>query len=326
MKKLFKNWPFVLCAMFPLLGIAVNSAYNYHQEWLTILGYWLISSTSLFIIYTILKKLLNGQLTSKTIIYIIGLLSSFVLVNLINIKFFNPMSANSTVNYLTILAVRYLFVGSIFAGGLLLIKYSKDRETFILNNSALQIENVSAKLNLLRNQINPHFLFNSLSTLRSMARNKEVQIEEYILNLSTVYRQILKNTDATKVSLKEELSFLNAYIFLLKINHENSLNVKIEITEESLQYNLPAFTLQLLIENCIKHNIVSQARPLEICIYNLDQKRLAVSNNLQPKKNIEESFGLGTNYIANSYILLKVENGIEIEKNDEHYKTILKLI
>lgn len=327
MKKVFKRWPYFVCILTPLLGITVNNAFNFRNDWYSILGFWITSSIILFIIYLILNILVNESLTSKkTIIFTIGLLSSCTLVSLISIKNFNPMRADSTINYPAILVVRYLFAGSILWGGLLLVKYTEDRETVILKNSALQLENVNAQLHLLRNQVNPHFLFNSLSTLLSMIRNKEVQSEEYVLKLAAVYRQILENRASSKISLKEELQFLDAYIFLLKVNHGNRINIKIAIKEESLQYNLPAFALQLLVENCIKHNITSEAHPLKISIYNIDTKRIAVSNNYQPKIHKEESFGLGISYLFSSYKLLEIKGGVEIEKNEEHYKTFLKLI
>jgi LytS/YehU family sensor histidine kinase len=127
------------------------------------------------------------------------------------------------------------------------------------------------------------------------------------------------------VTLGEELEFLKAYIYLLKLRHENALSVEIKINNESLQYSLPAFALQLLVENCIKHNIVSEAHPLDIQIFQPEASIIIVLNNYQLKNTSDESFGLGTENLKTRYELLGITDGIQIEQTETHYKTTLKL-
>ena len=159
-----------------------------------------------------------------------------------------------------------------------------------------------------------------------MVRSHDSQSEEYILRLSDVYRQILQNRESTVVSLQEELEFLQSYIYLMKLRHEDALNFDIHISDESLQLKIPIFSLQLLIENCIKHNIASESKPLYIRLFQNNLNSITISNNYQPKKSENLSFGLGTDNLRARYELLGLKDGVQIMQNDTEYSTTLQLI
>ena len=219
-----------------------------------------------------------------------------------------------------------LFLGTLlFLTIILSFQTANDKEKLRVENISLQSENLKAQLNQLKQQLNPHFLFNSLSALRRMIRSKDKQSEEYLLKLSDVYRHILQNRESANVTLKEELGFLNSYIYLMKLRLEDALIFDINISDESLNYNLPVFSLQLLVENCIKHNMASESNPLRISIFQTNRQNIIVSNNLQPKKNTDESFGLGIENLKRRYELLGLKKGVQIEQNGTEYVTTLAL-
>jgi sensor histidine kinase YesM len=205
------------------------------------------------------------------------------------------------------------------------IKSSAERKRILIDNIALENENAKAQFNLLLQQINPHFLFNSLTVLQAMARSKDPRTEEFIVKLAEVYRQTLKK-ETGMVTLKEELDFFNAYMYLMTLRQEEAVFVDIQVSDESLAYHLPAFSLQLLAENCIKHNIVSEAKPLYIRLFQKDPKSLTISNNYQPKEVKAESFNIGIKNLKKRYALEGIVRGVLIEQNETIYSTTIKLL
>jgi two-component system, LytTR family, sensor kinase len=205
------------------------------------------------------------------------------------------------------------------------IKSAAERKRIHIDNIALENENAKAQFNLLLQQINPHFLFNCLSVLQAMARSKDKRTEEFIVKLGEVYQQTLK-TDKGMVTLKEELDFFNAYMYLMTMRQEEAIFVEVEVPERSLGLHLPAFSLQLLAENCIKHNIVSEANPLFIHLYQKDPKTLTITNNYQPKAIKSESFNIGIKNLKKRYELENIAQGVLIEQTETNYSTTIKLI
>lgn len=204
------------------------------------------------------------------------------------------------------------------------IKSFNDRSKFITDNINLQRENAKAQFNLLLQQINPHFLFNSLTTLQAMVRSKDAQTEEFIIKLKEVYQQTLKNEKGT-VTLKEELNFFNSYMYLITLRQGRAVFLEVNIADASLAYQIPTYTLQLLAENCIKHNIASIAKPLFIRVYQKDPKSITVANNYQPKSVKVESFGIGIDNLKKRYALAGIKQGVVIKQDNAVYETTIKL-
>lgn len=204
------------------------------------------------------------------------------------------------------------------------IKSAAERKRLVISNLMLENENAQAQLNLLLQQINPHFLFNCLSVLQSMTRSKDPRTETFVVKLAEVYQQTIK-TDKGMVTLQEELDFFNAYMYLMCLRQENAIFVKTNVAIEALNLRLPVFSLQLLAENCIKHNIVSVSKPLTIHLYQKDIKSLTISNNIQPKTQKKESFGIGINNLKKRYALEGVNKGVQIENDEITYSTTIKL-
>lgn len=228
--------------------------------------------------------------------------------------------------YLTIAGIR--FITLIIAIQMIknMFDLLAERQRILVENEKLKLATLNAQFQSLKQQLNPHFLFNSLNTLKSMVKSNDVHAEAFVLRLSEIYRYILQNQHNDLVSIREELNILQAYIFMLKARFEDSLTVNITIDEAILDSCLlPPFTMQLLIENATKHNIVSQAKPLCIDVYNIGDDRIVVKNSLQPKRNTETSTGVGLENIHKRCTYL-CGRGIEITKTTGEFIVEIPLI
>jgi len=185
-------------------------------------------------------------------------------------------------------------------------------------------ESANAQLQSLKNQISPHFLFNNLSVLTSLVYKNQDKAVEFINELSKVYRYVLDNNNAELVSLKEEIDFLEHYIFLLKIRFDKSISFEISIEENVKENYILPLCLQMLVENTIQHNVASQANPLKVSIYT-EKNSLIVENPIQPRSDFKESSKTGLTNIQSRYSFFSDEK-IEILNNDKNFKVILPLI
>jgi len=188
----------------------------------------------------------------------------------------------------------------------------------------LKRENLKAQLDALRTQVNPHFLFNNLNTLCSLIPENPKHAVDFVQHLSKVYRHILEVKDEKSILLKDELEVLNAYTFLLKTRFDSNLQVNINIPQEKLQKKIVPLSLQILMENAIKHNIVSADKPLHIDVFT-ENGSLVVSNNLQMKKQINESTGIGLDNIRNRYKLLS-NAAVKVTENETNFTVSIPLI
>ncbi len=170
----------------------------------------------------------------------------------------------------------------------------------------LQKENLASQFEVLRQQVNPHFLFNSLNVLTSLIKLEPDLAEQFTEHLSKVYRYVLENKDNDLVSLQTELDFLDAYIFLLNIRFMDKIVVVVRISDQKRECQILPLALQLLIENAIKHNAMSKRNPLKIDIFIDEENVLHVENNLQERESHMASTGVGLRNIAHRYHLLEM--------------------
>ncbi|UOE49809.1 histidine kinase [Mucilaginibacter sp. SMC90] len=192
-----------------------------------------------------------------------------------------------------------------------------------LENELLEQAHLRAQLLSLQQQISPHFLFNSLSTLKTIASDQPTK--NYVVQLAAVYRYVLNFNEHYLTPLKEELAFIKSYLYIMKERFEASLLVIIHIPEEHLEFMIPPLSLQLLIENAIKHNMISPERPLQITILTNDSPELIVTNNLQLKKVPEESTGTGLKNITERYKLL-MHKPVQITNDGNYFAVTLPLL
>jgi two-component system LytT family sensor kinase len=221
------------------------------------------------------------------------------------------------------------FITCLFATALVATIYeaayfvSKWKES-IAEAEKLKRENTIAQLEALKSQVNPHFLFNSLNTLASIIPEDPDRSVEFVQKLSAVYRCILDINEKTAISLNEELACLENYCFLLKTRFGDSLTFEMRIDESARSMYVVPLSLQLLVENAVKHNIVSTKKPLHIKVSALNNS-IAVENNLQVKSQQMDGTQSGLKNISNRY-RLAFEKDIEVAMNETTFKVVLPLI
>ncbi|RZJ67464.1 MAG: sensor histidine kinase [Flavobacterium sp.] len=221
-----------------------------------------------------------------------------------------------------------LFVrGVAFSGVIYFIEYYFsilfERQTATLEIEQLKKEKLEAQLDSLRQQISPHFLFNSLSTLQTIV--PDAASRNYILQLSNVYRYLLAFNDNHLATLREELEFMNSYVYILKERFEDAFDVDISIDANLLGKKMPPLALQLLVENAIKHNVVSMEEPLHVKITNSGHGFLTVSNRILPRLSAEPSTGKGLENIETRYRLLSGKS-IEIDDKSGYFTVRIPLL
>jgi LytS/YehU family sensor histidine kinase len=189
----------------------------------------------------------------------------------------------------------------------------------------IEKELMSARFEGLKNQVNPHFLFNSFSVLTSLVETKPDIAVQFIAKLSDMYRYILENDDKEVVSIKEELSFLDDYLFLIKMRHQHAIIIEKEIKLDEKELFLPPMSLQILVENAVKHNSFSIEEPLSITIKNEGDQFLIVENKKKTKSELVKSTGIGLNNLSKR-LILSVKKGLEIVDGPHHFKVKIPLL
>jgi two-component system, LytTR family, sensor kinase len=204
------------------------------------------------------------------------------------------------------------------------IYFKNELKKSVEEKELLKRESLNAQLDALRTQVNPHFLFNNLNTLSSVIPEDPHLAVEFVQQLSKVYRHILEIKDEQSILLQEELEVLRAYAFLLKTRFGSNLDIVIDVPEEKLKNKIVPLSLQILMENAIKHNIVSSDKPLKIDVFAYNGN-LVVSNKLQKKNQIYESTGIGLNNIRNRYKLISTRK-VEVVEDTSQFTVSIPLI
>lgn len=204
------------------------------------------------------------------------------------------------------------------------IYFKNELRKSVEEKEMLKRASLHAQLAALKTQVNPHFLFNNLNTLVSIIPEHPKQAVDFVQQLAKVYRHILEVKDEQSISLQEELEVLKAYAFLLKTRFGSNLHITITVQEEKLQKRIIPLSLQILMENAIKHNIVSSEKPLKIDVFASNGK-LVVTNNLQKKNQLNESTGIGLDNIRNRYKLLS-DRKVEVSENSSDFTVSIPLI
>lgn len=194
----------------------------------------------------------------------------------------------------------------------------------LLLNEQLEREKSQVQFDNLKNQLNPHFLFNALTSLNSLIFEDQKLASQFLQQLSKVYRYVLQNKDKTMVSLETELSFIDQYVSLLKTRFHDSLTIDFTIPSEARERAIVPVTLQILIENALKHNIVDRAKPLYITV-TISQDYLTVANNLQPRKLVENSNQQGLENLKTLYGFLS-DKPLIISKEADRFLVKVPLI
>jgi LytS/YehU family sensor histidine kinase len=198
------------------------------------------------------------------------------------------------------------------------------REKRLIREENLTREKIIFQFETLKSQVNPHFLFNSFSTLSAIIDEDRVMALDYVQKLSVFFRNILEYQDKSLIPLKEEITLADAYYYLQKKRYGSNFSVEYQVSKEHLASYIPPLTLQMILENAVKHNIVSTEKPLAVRIYS-EGDTIIISNPNQVKQNAPPSTGIGLKNIMNRYRLL-ADKHIEVIVTPEFYMVVLPVI
>ena len=185
-------------------------------------------------------------------------------------------------------------------------------------------KSANAQFESLKNQLDPHFLFNSLNVLSSLIDENPHQAQKFTASMSKIYRYVLEQKDKELVTVEDEIEFAKTYCQLLKTRFEDSVDFEFNVKEEDLRRFVVPLSLQLLLENCIKHNFATSSKPLLIKVFS-ENDTLCIENNLQVREQMKESAGIGLANIVQRYSLLTKKN-VFIEKSEDYFKVKLPVL
>src|SRR6056297_198173 len=266
----------------------------------------------------------NGSTTVRTIILIL----TNILILLVFLAIFNFLfpwvtgeevsertRGFSNFNY-TVLMVVLFFISRV-------LRLQIDQQESKLENERLKQQNLQNELAALKNQIDPHFLFNSLNSLTSLIRENK-PATQFVNKLSHMYRYILQSGDSDMVTLKEELKFLESYTYLMQTRYRDRFTIDINIEPHYLEQEIPPLALQLLVENSVKHNEISETNPLKVRVYSKDGS-LFVDNPIRLRKTFTEGTKNGLLNLKKRYILL-LRKELTVRTENDIFSVQLPLI
>lgn len=324
----------------PFIVLALNNILYDERanEWRV----WVYSTAILFLIgsvswffhvqyeYVITRKYPSLSQTGKRIVYkmltnVIVMTPSVILIFLIydwfHILGYELNTEDVKWGYIVGLCVNLLFV-TFWEVCYLLEKY-KDS---LAEKELLEQMGTEQEFENLKSQVNPHFLFNCFNTLSSLIQEDKKEAENFLDELSKVYRYLLRSNEDGVSTVEKEIKFLESYYRLLKTRYGAGLQLSIDIDKRYYSYLLPSLSLQLLVENAVKHNVVSRQQPLMIEVFTSAGNKLVVNNNLQRKQlNKKNSTRIGLRNINSKYKLMK-QPGFQVVEGENNFMVVLPLV
>ena len=315
-------------------SVITNGTLVFDLELVRVLGLYIMYSVSLTFVNGYFFNFINYRTWNKFRRYkfLIGLLGSvfLTLITLFTVRAIHKViieentfrefitSENSVFYFSALLAT---LVISLFFHALYFYKELQEKK---VKEQQVIAGTASAKFESLKNQIDPHFLFNSLNVLSSLIEENPENAQRFTTSLSRIYRYVLEQKDKELVSLEEELAFARTYMNLLTMRFENSLFYEVPKTLRHPEARVVPLSLQLLLENAIKHNTVSESRPLHIRIYE-EENYLVVENNFQKKEVLNPRRGVGLANIINRYHIV-TNRKVVIEQNSDKFQVKLPVL
>ncbi|CAM3805926.1 sensor histidine kinase [Sphingobacterium prati] len=236
-----------------------------------------------------------------------------------NHRFYHFIHQERIVYYFQIAIISW-FISMLFFG----FYFYKRFKDYQIKESEQEKQQITAQFESLKNQLDPHFLFNSLNVLNGLIEEDTKKASLFTTDLSRIYRYVLEHKDKSLISLQEELTFSKAYLNLLSLRFEASIQIDLHIHEDESSGCILPLSLQLLIENVVKHNIISLKTPLMLKIYRKNDY-LYVENNLQKKKVLNSNAGIGLKNIQERYALLS-DRPVYIQESDDTFSVGLPII
>lgn len=260
------------------------------------------------------KFLINIMIMSPSVAVILFVFSYF------HIEGYSIRSGDITRMLMVGFAVNIIFE-SLYEAVYIIEKYKES----LLEKESLEQLNLQQEFDNLKRKVNPHFLFNCFNTLSSLISENKQQAEKFLDELSKVYRYLLRNNEDGLSTVESEIKFINSYYQLLRTRYGDGININIQIDKKYFPYLLPSLSLQLLVENGVKHNVVSKQFPLSIEIFTTEGKQLVVNNNLNRKQKAERSTRIGLQNIDAKYKLMN-HDGFQVVEGEKNFMVVLPLI
>ncbi len=279
-----------------------------------------------FILFTINFKILESDIVGRKKI-IIAILSTvatafiFFFIMTLFMPFFARVD-NHPPDVRIGPLIKNLFLAAIVFFMSLIIYLSSQKQKMILEFEAMKAENARSRFEALKNQLDPHFLFNTFNTLDSLIEEDPEKARGYLQQLASVFRYVISNKEFT--TLENELEFARSYNNLMQLRYENSLMFEFNIDEQYLNYGIVPLSIQTLIENAIKHNVISAEQPFVIRIVVGPDPVVTVSNEIRPKKHLQSGSGIGLSNLTERF-RLKLQKEIEISDKDGVFTVTLPL-
>jgi len=278
-----------------------------------------------FIVKYLWNKYPWHQFPVKHLIYeIVAVIIYLLFIGILSLIVEQRITDYQTTNQQMVFSITFTFlitflIVAVHEGWFFFIQWKNSR----VKSEMLEKENMQARFETLKNQVNPHFLFNSLNTLMTYIDNNE-KATEFVQNLSDFFRSVLTTRDEEVVRLDEELEILKKYVFIQKSRFGSNLKVNFNIDlQKNETYYLPPLSLQMLLENAIKHNVISKEKPLFVDIF-IEDDYINIKNNLQRKKN-PDSTKIGLTNIKNRYKYLS-QKEIRIIETDNVFLVSVPLL
>ena len=325
--------------MMPLLGIAVYYLMLGHQGFhlqtfipaFTVIAAIGILSWYLHIISMHLLRNWLHEFRQTLLRLILLALCHFLLISATMAVYFYGFDAMGFLNYqfdeqnfrlsIVVGISLILITTSLWEGEYIFIRWKESlAEKELLQQIQLQHEFES-----LKSQVNPHFLFNCFNTLSSLISEDQQRAEKFLDELSKVYRYLLRNNEDGLSTVQKELQFIRSYFELLRSRYGPGVELKVEVDKKYESYLMPTSTLQLLVENAVKHNVISRQMPLVIDIFSTTGNKLIVNNNLQLKLVKAPSNKIGLENIKSKYDILQ-RPGFQVLQDDKNFTVVLPLL
>lgn len=271
--------------------------------------------------------------TKRAFISVVSILvANFILVyfcNYVNFVFFQKAATaeeffSGKYNFINWFMVNIALLISAFLHARSFMEELKKTSKKEVVEQKLIAKSANAQFESLKNQLDPHFLFNSLNVLSSLIDENPKQAQKFTASMSKIYRYVLEQKDKELVTVEDEIEFAKTYCDLLKTRFEGSVDFIFDVKKEDYRRYVVPLSLQLLLENCIKHNFATSSKPLIIKIFS-ENDTLCIENNLQVREQMKESAGIGLANIVQRYSLLTKRN-VFIEKSEDYFKVKLPVL
>ena len=324
----------VIFVVMQIINVVMGSEIHFGKKLLVQFFFTALYTCSLYGVNTLLFMKLDSFFTNRFSLkrLIAGFLGSFIvsLVVIFLLHVFEEVIYNGNSfdyflanekpsNYLGSIIITFFVTLSVYA-----ISFYKAYNENKVKEQKIIAGTANAKFESLKNQIDPHFLFNSLNVLSSLIEENPENAQRFTTSLSKIYRYVLEQKDKELVSVDEELAFAKTYMNLLKMRFENSLFYDLPATAINPEAKVVPLSLQLLLENTVKHNVVSEQRPLHIRIY-VEGDYLAVQNDYQKKEVLQERQGVGLQNIINRYGII-TKRKVLIAQNEKTFTVKIPIL